>query len=72
MGRGGVAGLIEERKNFFFEKKAPRPGKQKTSINLELWRWKQHGPNRIKSFLLLFFKKEVLSFCFPYSCSSAG
>jgi hypothetical protein len=47
----------------FLQKKAPRPGKQKNS---QLpWRLRGHSlaaqqPAGNKSFLLLFFKKEVL------------
>jgi hypothetical protein len=51
---------MEVSKRFFFEKK-----KQKTSIN---WGRARVGANarRTKSFLLLFFKKEALSYLLFY------
>jgi hypothetical protein len=45
----------EESKDFFFEKK-----KQKTFVNLG-HEWFHERGLKAKSFLLLFFKKEVLS-----------
>jgi hypothetical protein len=44
----------EVSKNFFFEKKAPRPGKQKTLINLGHGRLNDHGPNYQKFFASFF------------------
>jgi hypothetical protein len=52
----------EERKDFFFEKK-----KQKTFGHLASALPERLGPG-FKSFLVLFFKKELLSF-FPYGNS---
>jgi len=51
----------EVRKRFFFEKKAPRLGKQKTFANCGLRQPRANAP-RTGSFLLLFFKKEALAF----------
>jgi len=49
--------MKEGRKNFFFEKK-----KQKTFGLFCAGLLQRLGPKGIKSFLLLFFKKEVLAF----------
>jgi hypothetical protein len=48
------------RKSFFFEKK-----KQKTFGPWGLWRWSGHSPPLAKVFLLLFSKKEALTFFKP-------
>jgi hypothetical protein len=47
---------MEGSKNFFFEKK-----KQKTFVNLDRAGGTSFGPGE-KSFLVLFFKKELLSY----------
>jgi len=47
--------LRRGRKRFFFEKK-----KQKTFMYCGLWQERANAP-RSESFLLLFFKKEVLA-----------
>jgi len=52
----------KEDKRFFFEKKAPRPGKQKTFAPAGFGTCAPH-PEVNESFLLLFFKKEALAYC---------
>jgi hypothetical protein len=47
---------MSERKRFFFEKK-----KQKTFVNLDRAGFATWGP-AIKNFLLLFYKKEALTY----------
>jgi len=52
--------MEEGRKNFFFEKK-----KQKTFVLFCAGLLRQPRPKLTKSFLLLFFKKEVLASFLP-------
>jgi hypothetical protein len=55
---------MKVRKTFFFEKNNPSAGKgKKRLVDLVRWRVAAAGLGT-KSFLRLFFKKEVLSCCF--------
>jgi hypothetical protein len=64
--------MKEERKRFFFEKKAPRPGKQKTFGKVGQWLWNRHGLKEQKFFGspggAPFFQKRTACLSF----SSAG
>jgi hypothetical protein len=55
-GAGAQGAARKGSKQFFFEKK-----NQKTFVNLGLGPCHMHGLLGIKSFLVLFFKKELLS-----------
>jgi hypothetical protein len=56
----GLKKLTCERKRFFFEKKAPRLGKQKTFANCGVWRGRADARGSGSFFASFFSKKEAL------------
>jgi hypothetical protein len=52
----------KESKRFFFEKKAPRRGKQKTFAYFGLWHLSCLRPQEQKFFCFFFFKKRSAFF----------